>query len=230
MSVDPKRIVEEEGDSALAAMLQAARDDGFTQEAVDRVRASLATTLIVASAGAAAAAVKPTGLLATLSAKVGLALALIGAASGAAWLALRNAAPVAAPSAAPRVETTATSPPPTALASASNPPPDPPVDSATARQEQAIASPPVATHAPHLGQPTRVRPETPTSPPVPAVSPPSATPANEGALLLEARRALENDPARAQELVREHEKQFPNSQLAHERARIEAEATKRSLR
>jgi hypothetical protein len=53
------------------------------------------------------------------------------------------------------------------------------------------------------------------------------SPADEGALLLEARRALENDPARALELVREHEKQFPNSQLGPERARIEAQATKR---
>jgi hypothetical protein len=61
-------------------------------------------------------------------------------------------------------------------------------------------------------------------------SPPSATPANEGALLLEARRALDGDPARALELVREHARQFPNSQLAPERARIEAEAAKRSPR
>jgi hypothetical protein len=219
MTIAPRRIVEEEGDSALAAMLRAARDDGFTQEAVDRVRAGLAATVIVASAGATAAAVKSTGLLATLSAKVGLALAVIGVASGAAWLALRDAAPVAAASAAPRVETTATSPPapslpPTAPASASSPPSDPPV----------------ATLRPHRGQPTPVRPETPASPPVPAVPPSSATPANEGALLLQARRALEDDPARALELVREHEKRFPNSQLAPERARIEAEATKRSSR
>jgi hypothetical protein len=49
----------------------------------------------------------------------------------------------------------------------------------------------------------------------------------EGALLLEARRILDSDPARALALVRACEEQFPNSQLAPERARIAAEAQKR---
>jgi hypothetical protein len=55
-------------------------------------------------------------------------------------------------------------------------------------------------------------------------APLAAIPEAEGMLLLEARKALETDPARALALVREHEKRFPHSQLAPERARIGAEA------
>jgi len=46
----------------------------------------------------------------------------------------------------------------------------------------------------------------------------------EGTLLLEARRALPRDPTRALELVRQHAREFPTSQLAPERERIAAEA------
>jgi hypothetical protein len=46
-------------------------------------------------------------------------------------------------------------------------------------------------------------------------------------LLLEARRVLDTDPAHATALVRAHEREFPQSQLAPERARIAAEANER---
>jgi hypothetical protein len=49
----------------------------------------------------------------------------------------------------------------------------------------------------------------------------------EGLLLLEARKALDKDPARALALVKAHRGDFPNSQLAPERNRIEAEAHRR---
>jgi hypothetical protein len=236
MSIDPKRIVEDDGASLLAAMLRAAQDDRLTQEEVDRIRAGLATTTIVVGAGTTALGVKRTGMLASVSAKLGLALAVVGAgagvAAGGAWLARRDAT-VAAPPAARWGEATAPLPATTAHPSAPNPPADP-VRSVTSLREADIAArPPAAKAAPHSSQLTPSAPTTPTAPQAPIArpaSPPSATPAGEGALLLEARRALENDAARALELVREHERQFPNSQLAPERARIEAEAAKHSPR
>jgi hypothetical protein len=227
MSTDPKRIVEDDGASLLAAMLRAARDDGLTQEEVDRIRAGLATKTIVAGAGATALGVKPTGMLASLSAKLGLALAVVGVSAGGAWLARRDVATVAAPPPARWGEATAPLPATAAHPSAPSPPADP-VQSATSLPDARITAHPLATNAPtHPGRPAPTAPQAPIAQPV---SPPSATPADEGALLLEARRALENDAARALELVREHERQFPNSQLAPERARIEAEAAKRSPR
>jgi hypothetical protein len=241
MSIDPKRIVEDDGASLLAAMLRAAHDDGLTQEEVDRIRAGLATTIvvgagtIVAGAGTTAWGVKRTGMLASLSAKLGLALAIVGVgvAAGGAWLARRDVATVAAPPAARRGEATAPLPATTAHPRAPSPPSDP-VQSASSLPEARVAAfPPAAKAAPHPWQPTPAAPATPTAPQAPIAqpaSPRSATPADEGALLLEARRALDNDAARALELVREHERQFPNSQLAPERARIEAEAAKRSPR
>ena len=71
-------------------------------------------------------------------------------------------------------------------------------------------------------------PKAPTAPPPSASAlTPGAPTVREGALLLEARRALDSDPARALSLVHEHEQEFPTSQLAPERFRIEREATKR---
>jgi hypothetical protein len=233
MSLDPKRIVEDEGASPLAAMLRAARDDGLTREQVDRIRAGVATTAIVAGAGTTALGAKHAGMLASLPAKLGVALAVVGVAAGGAWLARRDVATVAAPPAARRGEATAPLPATTAHPRAPSPPSDP-VQSASSLPEARVAAfPPAAKAAPHPWQPTPAAPATPTAPQAPIAqpaSPRSATPADEGALLLEARRALDNDAARALELVREHERQFPNSQLAPERARIEAEAAKRSPR
>ena len=222
MSSDPKRIVEDDGASLLAAMLRAARDDGLTQEEVDRIRAGLATKTLVAGAGATGLGVKRTGILASLSAKLGLALAVVGVSASGAWLARRDVATVAAPPAARWAVATAPLPATAAHPSAPSPPVDP-MRSASSLPEARMTARPSATNAPpHPG-----RPQAPIAQPV---SPPSATPADDGALLLEARRALENDTARALELVREHERQFPKSQLAPERARIEAEAAKRSPR
>jgi hypothetical protein len=233
MSLDPKRIVEDEGASPLAAMLRAARDDGLTREEVDRVRASVAAATIVAGAGTTALGVKQTAILASLPAKLGLAVALVGVAAGGAWLARRDVVTVAAPPAAQWGEATAPSPGTSAHPSPPSPPSDPVQSATPLRAADIAADPSTAKAAPHPWRPTPTASTTPTAPQAPIaqpLSPPSAIPANEGALLLEARRALEDDPARALELVRQHERQFPNSQLAPERARIEAEAAKRSPR
>jgi len=230
MSIDPKRIVDDDGASRLAAMLRAAHDDGLTQEEVDRIRAGLATTTIVAGAGTTALGVKRTGMLASLSAKLGLGLAVVGVASGGAWFARRAVATVAASPAARWGEATAPLPTTTAHPSARNAPSDP-VQAVTSLPEPDIEARPSAAKAgPHPWRPTPAAPTTPQAAIAQPASPPSTSPAAEGALLLEARRALENDAARALELVREHERQFPNSQLAPERARIEAEAAKRGPR
>jgi hypothetical protein len=74
--------------------------------------------------------------------------------------------------------------------------------------------------------------------PVLDATPPAATAARsrpasdapsprEGALLLEARRALDTDPARALALVQAHRAEFPQSQLGPERAHIAGEARRR---
>ncbi len=235
MSIDPKRIAEDEGAGPLAAMLRAARDDGLTQGEVDRVRAGIAATTIAAGAGTTALGVKQTGMSASLAAKLGLAIAVLGAgaAAGGAWLAREDVAPVAAPPGARSAEAKAPLPRTSADPSPASPPSDPGAMQSAASLPEAhiVASPSAAKAVPHPS-PTPAAPTTPTASPPTAqpASPPSAAPTNEGALLLEARRALEDDPARALELVREHERQFPNSQLAPERARIEAEAAKRSPR
>jgi hypothetical protein len=229
MTLDPKRIVEDEGAGPLAAMLRAARDDGLTQEEVGRIRAGVAAT-IAAGAGTTALGAKQLGLRLSLPAKLGLALAVIGIAAGGASLARRDFATVAAPPAAPSDGTTAPLLAVTANPSPPEPSSDPATDPATSvpsAQEADLAAGPPATAGP---QAPRAAPHPWRPAPAASTAPRSATPANEGALLLEARRVLQDDPARAMELVHQHERQFPNSQLAPERARIEAEAAKRSPR
>jgi hypothetical protein len=46
-------------------------------------------------------------------------------------------------------------------------------------------------------------------------------------MLLQARQTLENDPQRALDLVRQHEREFPNSQLEPERVLLRKHATDR---
>jgi hypothetical protein len=54
---------------------------------------------------------------------------------------------------------------------------------------------------------------------------PSAQPSpREGLLLLQARQSLESDPQRTLDLVRQHEREFPQSQLMPEREKLRADA------
>jgi hypothetical protein len=76
---------------------------------------------------------------------------------------------------------------------------------------------PAAPRAPALRRP-------PQGPASGGAEPPSP---REGLLLLQAREALEEDPARALELVKAHERQFPHSQLAPERATLRQAALAR---
>jgi hypothetical protein len=69
--------------------------------------------------------------------------------------------------------------------------------------------------------------DAPVAPRAPRRPPASAPTPREGALLLEARHALDSDPALTLALVRRHATEFPNSQLAPERARLGSEAAKR---
>jgi hypothetical protein len=210
MSVDPKRIADEQG-SPLAAMLQAAHDDVLTRDEVERVRAGLAASVAIAGVGATAA------------------LVAIGVAAGTAWVVARGASAESAPTTA-----AVSSPPAPATASsreaAPAPPPllpePPPEPQRAVLAEAPKALPRAAAPAPTLQPAAAPQPSSLAQPaPRPSVAP--ATPVSrEGALLLEARAALEHDPARALALVREHERQFPDSQLAPERARIAAEATR----
>src|SRR5262249_43904909 len=57
-----------------------------------------------------------------------------------------------------------------------------------------------------------------------------ANPRSEAALLRQARELLPVDPARALELTRQDEREFPNGQLAQERETIAIEALERSGR
>ena len=65
----------------------------------------------------------------------------------------------------------------------------------------------------------------------PAAASSSPTPAQplarEGLLLLQARGLLESNPGGALDLIRQHEHEFPTSQLAPEREKLKAEALRR---
>ncbi len=81
-----------------------------------------------------------------------------------------------------------------------------------------------------VGTATRPRVETRTvaTAAIASTAVPAALPTpREGALLLEARRALDSNPGLAGSLVKQHEREFPASQLAPERSRIAAEAARR---
>jgi len=73
--------------------------------------------------------------------------------------------------------------------------------------------------------PAVVATDVPRSRPKPVASqPPADAVTREGAILLEARRLVETDPARALMLVKQCERDFPNSQLSPERERIATQA------
>jgi hypothetical protein len=214
MNDDPGRLTETES-GALGDLLRGARRDSIDADAIARIQRGLTAAGIVAAATSAAsdasALAKSTsgGLFATAGAKIGIAVLALGVAGGAALLASRHPA-----SSVPLVAVTGAAPsiafsPPTEIATeipsaAPEPLAAPPPESKKIPTKAALASPPTST--------------TPL-----ASSPPSA---NEGALLLQARRVLVSDPARALALVQEHANEFPRSQLAPERDRIAAEARK----
>jgi hypothetical protein len=222
MTQDPPRLSHDPAGGALARALGDAQGDVLSPEAVARVQRGLAAAGVLGTpsggggSGSTGAPPKPlSGLLhASVPFRVGLVLAGLGA--GIAGLS-RMAAPAHSPQRSPASEqTTASVTPapvevPASSTSAGGDAPSPPPPAI----ETAIpARPPKA--APTASAPGRKSAPTPDREAVPAP--------REGALLLDARRALRTDPARALELIRAHEREFPDSQLGPERERLAAEA------
>ena len=215
--VDPKRMVREDGTNQLGSMLRAAESDLLTEERVARVRLGLAAAIAIGPAAGAAIAKRAL----STPAKIGIAVVAAGVVGSVAHFALWHEPPAravfsaksVAPAASPALSTARVTDLPAASALTAG--------GSTPRREAEVPltapSKPVVSRAP---RPARLAP-LPSS---------SATPISEGALLLEARRALDRDPALAAALVRAHQRQFPDSQLAPERARIAAEASKRLAR
>jgi len=213
---EPKRLIEEEGAGRLGAMLLAARSDLLTEKQVARVRQGVAAALVVGPGVGVAAALVGAKRAWWTPAKIVLAVGAAGLAGGVTLTLLRSE-PLANSDPNPRALVTASPPAPTSIPDAPSSVAEVRLDGASAVPEPTNAQ--VAASARGItNHPRR---------PIPLRPPPSSTPQNEGALLLEARGALERDPARALALVRAHEQQFPSSQLAPERARIAAEAVRR---
>ena len=216
MTQDPERLRDDAAAPELARALRGAHDDLLSPAAVARVRAALVVAGVSAGGaglGAGARSASAKLLTVALGVRVGLAclgLAALGLAAGA-WM--RHSASQASVTTAPTVGASETAIP--ALVA-----PDPSLPSAvvspspTVDPVPASAAPTVAVGAGHArpaGRPSSAAEPSP----------------REGALLLEARRALGTNPARSLALVHAHEQEFPASQLGPERARIAAEARQR---
>jgi hypothetical protein len=202
---DHRRLCDSAADPELARALREARGDVLSPDAVARVRAGLTAAGVVAAAAAAAGAARPLG--GSVVAKV---LAVIGVASlGIVGLAALRHTRVPQGDAAPSAPAAAVAAPASDQgddpARASIPPLPAPSSNAVAVPEAAATSKPKL-----LGAGAK-----------------STAWERDARLLLEARRALDTNPARALALVRQHEAEFPRSQLAADSAKIAAEATRR---
>ncbi len=203
---DPPRLFDLEGgtdaSSELGRALRSARADVLSPDAIARVRVGVAAKAAAASPIASTAATATKGSSFGLLAKAGLALVVVGAGLGIYGLSHREIAPLDAhkeSSPVPAFSSASQAPAPTADLAIPEPP---------------ASAPPAKSAVPRA--PTRPAPQ----PSVDAV-------AREGAILLSARRILDSDPERALGLVKKCEADFPDSQLAPERARIAAQARSR---
>lgn len=236
MTQDPRRLTEDPAGPELARALREAQGNVLSPEAMDRVRAGLLASGIALRAGPVHAppsapqvpgnaVLKPLswvakGLTAT-SLKVGLAALGLALLAGAVWRLRPPSREVAAPAIVP-----ASSPPVAEAAPAAPSPPTDPDPETPARPAAPSALPAGAPL--RTVEPARAKATAPPSSALPPSAPPSSVPSpREGTLLLQARRKLDTDPAQALVLVQAHEKEFPTSQLALERARIAAEARHR---
>ena len=197
---DPDRLAGHESD--LGRLLVAANADTLEDEHVARVRESLV------AAGALAAGAALHKLTALKLAKVLAGVLLVGGGGATAYLLLRSPPPrptatLEAP-AAPSIE-------PLPLAATS-------VEPVTTLQVEDL---PESSAAPQKRWATATKPATSASTSAAVAAPPSP---REGLLLLQARQSLARDPQRALDLVRQHEQEFPTSQLQPERTQLETEA------
>lgn len=206
---DPKRLRDGEADE-LRDLLRAAEDDVLDDGATDRVRAGLVSAL---PAGVFGGATLWSRLRAGLASNPWAAALVAGGAAVGAYAFLSSGTP------APQTPTTPVS---SAHASASAAPSVAEVAPPPASQEplRAAAS---ASIAPRATASTAPR-----VPPREERQDAGAPSPREGLLLLQARQALERDPARALDLVRQHEREFPNSQLAPERDKLRRDAEARA--
>ena len=204
---DPKRLRDGAGGDDLRVLVRAAEADVLDDDAVARLRARLAAGAI---GGTTIARAKPS-LFRALASKIAaiVGAGTIAAVAIAAWPARHVPTVVPAPIAT-HVDV---APPPVATAVAAPIATDVPSISVTDLPRPVAHATPV------------VHVETPPPPPAPA-----ATSPREGLLLLRARHALQTDPASALLLVRQHESEFPASQLAPEREKIRAEAEAKGAR
>jgi hypothetical protein len=215
-------MLEEDATGPLAEMLRAAQGDVLTEEQVEAVRRRLVIGGVVAGTAMAAGAVTRRSLLAASTpAKLALALAAVAVGSAGAYLGLRGHPSAPGSGVFTAAVPTATQRAPAVEEGASPPAGDMPAREPLSTSDQARVAPAPAPKTSGFRVPVSSAPSASPTPPVAAI------PEAEGTLLLQAREALETDPARAVALVREHEKRFPQSQLAPERARIAAEAANR---
>lgn len=215
---EPKRFADGGGSEELRELLAAAEHDVLEDRRVGRVQAAL--LLSVAASGSIGGATSATSAKAGATAlgingsKWLLLSALLIAAGTGAGLLLTMRSTTAPSSAASAKGAAPAEPAATSTSNASDPPPEvaAPVTSVSSSRAAPLAPPPRVTNQPVASAPAS-----------------SAAPSpREGLLLLQARHALGTDPARTLELVRQHEREFPNSQLAPERATLRAEAESRS--
>jgi hypothetical protein len=196
--LEPERLGDER--SPLGDLLRAARVDVVDEAALRGARAAL----LGAGAAASTSVAAKSGLRA-LWVKVAGVVAL-SAAVGVGWLALRpqssstSTAPTASPTTSSAIVAPTSDDSATPIASA--PPPS------------IVAVPTSAAQAPP-------------APPKSAASPSTSAAPNDGALLLEARRALNGSPSEALALTQQHAKLFPKSALSAERESIAIDALSR---
>ena len=194
---EPKRLRDGALGDDLGMLVRAAEADVLDEKAVARMRARLAA---VGVASASVMVAKPAAFHALALKLVGLVASagVIAAIAIAAWPAHHPAA------VATSLATTTT---------IASPPVAPSViETAAPRDVPSIS----VTDLPRARRVSRA--------PEPVTAAPAATTPREGLLLLRARRALPTDPALALTLVRQHETEFPDSQLAPERDKIRGEA------
>jgi hypothetical protein len=244
---DPKRIVEGASGLRLASLLRAANEDGLAPEQVERLRAAVASAVAAGGVTLAAGSAKTAGaqlgskLLAAWAVRGAVAALVVSAGIGSALVIRaesRSASRQPLPVSPPPLVATATAAPPvpdrandlqdTASPSAaqSGLPQAPPTPGAVIPAANAQSGDGTPRGAPNsgLGGSSTASPARAFASQLVASSP--APPSTEGTLLLEARRVLGRDPARALELVRQHERAYPASQLSPERERIASEARK----
>jgi hypothetical protein len=215
---DPKRILDGGGPKELGELLVAAQKDVLDDEAAERVRAGVMATLPIGAIGAAGALGKTTG--ATTASRPLVAALVAGALAVGAYVYVssNSSHPVAAP-------------PASAIRSSASSAPQSPLAAPSQAHVEPTSAQPIAPSANVPVVPSPAPMPLPASAPAPVVpgasSAPSAPSPREGLLLLQARQALDHDPARALALVRQHEQEFPNSQLAPERAKLLKEALAR---